>query len=175
MKSIFRLIGFIMLVTATAVHAEQPAVFEADFVDIDNPQSKISLGIRHKEDKQSVSHYTENKSQKGAYSRTKYNVLICEEAPCEQTWSSSFTVASNGTEDSINVQWKQITFTGITPTGTIRRELSICVNKVCKKYEDPMPPKPIGNTPPIGTQQDDTIGNYRMTWSKASLIIERNK
>ena len=145
------------------------SVFEVLFEDVDEPQSRISLGISHKADPKMISRYAEKKKQTGTYLRTQFNVLVCEEGPCEQQWSAAFVYTDEmGKSDTFGLTWKQIVFTAITPSGTIKRELNFCLNGKCEQLEDPK-----GDNAP-GTPQDANIGRYHLTWSKASLLITRS-
>lgn len=148
--------------------APHRSVFEAFFEDVDEPQSRISLGISHNADPKVISRYTEKKNQIGTYVQTQFNVLVCENGPCEQQWSAAFVYTDEvGKSDTFGLTWKQIVFSGITPRGTIKRELSFCVNGKCDKLEDPK-----GDTAP-GTPQEVNLGRYHIRWSAASLGITR--
>lgn len=163
----------LLVFSAAGTHAQQRPelhrnIFTVFFEDIDEPQSRISLGISHKANPKVISRYTEKKSQTGTYLRTQFNVLVCEEGPCEQQWSSAFVYTDEtGKSDTFGLIWKQIVFTAITPSGTIRRELNFCLNGKCEKLEDPK-----ADTAP-GTPQDKNIGRYHLRWSKSSLVITR--
>jgi hypothetical protein len=174
-KFIFLILPMAALIipAAAGIHAqERPvlhrSVFEAFFEDVDEPQSRISLGIRHKADPKVISRYTEKKKQTGTYVRTQFNVLICEDGPCEQQWSAAFVYTDEvGKSDTFGLTWRQIVFSGITPSGTVKRELNFCLNGKCEKLEDPR------DGYAFGTPQDVNIGRYHITWSKASLVITR--
>ncbi len=171
---ILPIVALLILTEAAGIHAQQRpelhrSIFTAFFEDVDEPQSRISLGISHKANPKVISRYTEKKNQTGTYSRTQFNVLICEDGPCEQRWSAAFVYTDEaGKSDTFGLTWKQIVFTGITPSGTIKRELNFCLNGKCKNLEDPK----AGNAP--GTPQDENIGRYHITWSEASLVITRS-
>jgi hypothetical protein len=174
-KFIFLILPMAALVipAAAGIHAqERPAahrsVFEAFFEDVNEPQSRISLGIRHKADPKVISRYTEKKKQTGTYVRTQFNVLVCEEGPCEQQWSAAFVYTDEvGKSDTFGLTWKQIVFSGITPSGTIKRELNFCLNGKCETLEDPK-----ADTAP-GRPQDASFGRYHIRWSTSSLVITR--
>jgi hypothetical protein len=171
---LFPIAALLILVRAAGIHAqERPelrrSIFAAFFEDVDEPQSRISLGISHAANPKVISRYAEKKSQIGTYLRTQFNVLVCENGPCEQQWSAAFVYTDEmGKSDTFGLTWKQIVFSGITPSGTIKRELNLCLNGVCEKLEDPK-----ADTAP-GTPQDENIGRYHIRWSKASLAITRS-
>jgi hypothetical protein len=170
---ILPLAALFLLSETAGIHAQERTdlrngIFSVYFKDVDEPQSRISLGISHKANPK-VSRYNEKKSQTGTYVRTPFNVLVCENNACEQRWSAAFVYTDEtGKNDTFGLTWKQIVFSAITPSGTIRRELNFCVNGQCKKLEDPK----AENT--LGLPQDENIGRYRVTWSKASLVITRS-
>jgi len=162
-------------------------VFTAFFEDVDEPQSRISLGISHKTDPKVISRYTEKKNQTGVYSRTQYNVLLCEASPCEQRWSASFVYTDeDGKKDTFVLTWIQTIFEGITPKGTSKRELLYCLNGDCKSLENTanaearclqLTPdnhcKSYESTADFDTPQTATIGRYHITWRRSTLLITR--
>jgi hypothetical protein len=162
----------IILAAAGILAQERPglhrSIFEVFFQDVDQPQSRISLGISHKADPKVISRYTEKKKQAGTYVRTQFNVLICEDGPCEQQWSAAFVYTDEmGKSDTFGLIWKQIVFSGITPSGTIKRELNFCLNGKCEKLEDPK-----GDNA-LGRPQDADIGRYHIRWTTSSFVITR--
>ncbi|HMD14695.1 MAG TPA: hypothetical protein VKI62_08725 [Bacteroidota bacterium] len=163
--------ALLILSDAARVHAQespalQSSIFTAFFEDVNEPQSRISLGIRHEANPKVITAYTEKKNQKGTYSRTQYNVLHCEAVPCEQMWSASFMYTDEaGKSDTFNLTWKQTVFEGITPTGTSMQELLYCVNRNCKRLK---------NIPDHDTPQAANIGRYQVTWRTSSLVITRS-
>ncbi len=186
-------IAQLILVETPLMHAQDRqgssnGILTVFFEDVNEPQSRICLGISHKADPQSVSRYTEKKNQKGTYSRTQNNVLICEAGPCEQQWSASFVFTDKVKKsDSFSLTWKQTVFEGITPTGTSKRELLYCVNGVCKSLEDTANAegrciemtsnyhcRSYESTADLDTPKTATIGRYRVTWKKSSLVITRS-
>lgn len=143
------------------------AVMKVFFEDIDEPQSRIGLGITHKANPSVVSQYAEKKKQSGTYMRTQFNVLICEAGPCEQVWSAGFVYTDEmGSRDTFGLTWKQIVFNGMTPKGTVKRELLYCLNGRCKSLENF---ESTGSSPQIAE-----LGKYNLTWTKYSLIIRRS-
>ncbi len=184
------LVAQLFLVGITGIQAQdrtQPArsIMTVFFEDVNEPQSRICLGISHKADSKTITRYSEKKSQKGTYSRTQSNVLICEAGPCEQQWSSSFIhTDETGKSDSFILTWKQTVFEGITPTGTSKRELLYCVNGVCTTLEDTANAegrciemtkdyhcRSYESAPDFDAPKAATIGRYQITWRKPSLVI----
>jgi hypothetical protein len=144
-------------------------IIKVFFDDVYEPQSRISLGIRHKANPKVIRKYTEKKKQTGTYVQTQFNVLICEASPCEQQWSASFNYTDEtGKQDAFDLAWKQTVFEGITPKGTSKREMLVCLNKECKSLED------TGAFDAFLVPQTAVIGRYHITWSKSSLVIRRS-
>ncbi len=194
-----RFIFLILLIVALLTHPEagihaqerselHRSIFTAFFKDVDEPQSRISLGISHKADPKVISRYTEKKEQTGTYSRTQYNVLLCEAGPCEQRWSASFVYTDEtGKRDDFVLTWQQTVFEGITPKGTSMRELFYCLNGDCKSLENAanaearcveLTPdnhcKSYESTADFDAPQTATMGRYLVTWRRSSLVITRS-
>lgn len=190
---ILPIVALLILTEAAGIRAQDrqeshSSIFTVFFEDVAEPQSRISLGIRHKADPKVISRYAEKKNQTGTYSRTQYNVLLCEASPCEQRWSASFVYTDEaGKSDAFVLTWKQTTFEGITPKGTSKRELLYCLNGDCKSLEDTanaeercvqLTPdnhcKSYESTTDFDTPQTTTMGRYHITWRKSSLVITRS-
>ncbi len=162
-------------------------VMQVSFEDVDSPESRISLGIGHKDDPRVISRYAETKSQKGAYSRSQFNVLVCEAGPCEQVWTAAFIYTDEaGKQDAFGLTWKQTVFDGITPTGTSKRGLQCCMNGECRTLEIAGDPggrctqlthdnhcKSLESAADDDKPQIATLGRYQILWSRSSLVIRR--
>ncbi len=135
--------------------------------DVDEPQSRVSLGITHKANPKVISRYVEKKHQTGVYMRTQFNVLICESSPCEQVWSAGFVYTDEmGKSDTFGLTWKQTVFDGITPKGTFKREVLYCLNGQCENLED----SNTSDASPVVAE----LGRYQLTWARHSLVIRRS-
>ncbi len=123
------------------------------------------LRIDHKANQTVIGKYKESTMLTGRYYRTKQNVLLCDAGPCETGWTVSFLYSDEaGKNDAFLVSWKEIVFNGITPAGTSKRVLEWCLDGICNKVED---------TSSTETEQVQDMGRYRLTWTKASVIIRR--
>ncbi len=121
------------------------------------------IHIFHKANQAVISRYTENKTLTGRYYRTKQNVLLCDAGPCQMGWSATFLYMDEaGKSDAFLLNWKEIVFNGITPSGTSKRVLEWCLAGVCRKLED---------TGAADTEQE--MGRYKLKWTKTSVIIRR--
>ncbi len=122
--------------------------------------------VIHKINPKVVGKFTEKKHSTGTYYHTKQNLLLCETGPCEQQWSSTFIYTDEtGKSDSFAFTWKQIVYTGISPTGISERTLLYCLNGDCKPLEDKSDTE-------FSIERE--TGRYTMTWSKTSLTLRRS-
>ena len=130
------------------------------------PEAEVpELHVTSKVNKQVISKYSETKDQSGKYYRTKQGMLLCETGPCQKTWSSSFVYTDEaGKSDAFLVRWREIIFNGITPTGTSKRELEVCLNGACQKRED---------TSASDTVRELSIDRYSLGWTKSLIVIRR--
>lgn len=143
-----------------ALHLNLMHVFFTDNADTHR------LRVTHKANSAIITRFQEKKHETGTYYRTRQNLLLCETGPCEQQWSSTFLYTDEaGKSDSFALTWKQIVFTGITPTGISERILLFCLNGDCTTLEDK------SNKEFAVVERD--IGRYNIRWSKASLFVRR--
>jgi hypothetical protein len=112
-----------------------------------------------------VTKYTFKKNKAGTYYRTKQGLVLCDAGPCELTWAASFIYTDEtGKADALLLNWKEIVFNGITPSGTSKRELECCLNGKCRKMQD---------NSATDTNQEYAIGRYTLSWTKTSVLIRR--
>lgn len=112
-----------------------------------------------------ITKYTARKNKSGKYYRTKQGIVLCDTGPCELTWIVSFLYTDEaGKADALLLNWKEVVFNGITPTGTSKRELECCLNGKCWKMQD---------NSATDTNQEYTIGRYTLSWTKTSVLIRR--
>ncbi len=123
------------------------------------------LHVTSKVNPQVITKYAETKAQSGKYYQTKQGILLCEAGPCEKVWSSSLVYTDEaGKSDAFLVRWREIIFNGMTPAGTSKRELEVCLNGACQKRED---------TGASDTAREFTIDRYTVGWTKSLIIIRR--
>lgn len=123
------------------------------------------LRVTSKVNPQVITKYSETKDQSGKYYRTKQGMLLCEAGPCQKVWSSSFMYTDEtGKSDAFLVRWREIIFNGITPTGTSKRELEVCLNGVCQKREDKSA---------SDTARELSMDRYSLGWTKSLIVIRR--
>lgn len=135
-------------------------IMRITFDDIDSQDIRIG----HKASPKVITRYTEKKGVVGTYYKTKKGILLCDAGPCEQQWTTAFQYTDeSGKNDSFSVTWKQTVFNGMTPSGTSKRDLVVCLNKDCQNFTD-------GGA---NTVVDVTADRYRMKWTKSQLVIRR--
>ena len=137
-------------------------IIKAYFENIENEAVRVT----HKINTKVISKYTEKKNQTGAYYRTKQGLLLCDAGPCERQWSSTFVYTDEGGKgDAFGLTWRETVFNGITPQGTSKRELLLCLNGACNTYADTA----AGDVP-----QKLDLGKYQVSWTKSSMVIRRS-
>ena len=137
-------------------------VFRLDFKNREAQEVTVSPRYSTKV----ISGFAESKGQTGKYYQTKSGLLLCEGGPCVQEWTSRFFYTDeNGKRDAFMVTWKQMVFSGMTPTGTSSREITWCLNGSCKKVES-------SDTTKGAVTLD--FGNYELSWTKESAHFRRN-
>jgi hypothetical protein len=130
------------------------------------PETDVpELHVTSKVNPQVITKYVEKKDQSGKYYRTKQGMLLCEAGPCQKVWSSTFVYTDEaGKADAFLVRWREITFNGMTPTGTSKRELEVCLNGACQKRED---------NSAVDMVHELTIDRYSLGWTKSLVVIRR--
>ena len=135
-------------------------VVRLDYDVTDTPDVRIEHAATH-----AVSRYTEKKNHAGKYYKTKQGILLCDVGPCELTWSVSFVYTDEtGKADAVLLNWKETVFNGITPTGTSKQELELCLNGQCSKMQ---------SAPASDAAQDYEVGRYRLSLAKTSVAMRR--
>ena len=137
-------------------------IIKAYFENIENEAVRVT----HKINPKVISKFIDKRNQTGTYYRTKQGLLLCNAGPCERQWSSTFVYSDEtGKSDTFGLTWRETVFNGITPQGTSKRELLVCLNSACTNYADTA----AGDAP-----QKLDLGRYHLTWSKSSLVIRRS-
>ncbi len=130
------------------------------------PESETpELHVTSKVNPQVITKYVETKDHFGKYYRTKQGMLLCETGPCKKEWSATFAYTDEtGKSDAFLVRWREIVFNGITPNGTSKRELEVCLNGACQKRED---------AGASDTAQELTMDRYSLGWTRSLIVIRR--
>jgi hypothetical protein len=131
-----------------------------------NPEAEApELHVTSKHNPQVITKFSETKNQSGKYYRTKQGMLLCEAGPCQKEWSATFSYTDEtGKSDSFLVKWREIVFNGMTPAGTSKRELEVCLNGACQKRED---------NSAADTVRELTMDRYSLGWTKSQIVIRR--
>jgi len=130
------------------------------------PETDVpELHVTSKVNPQVITKYVEKKDQSGKYYRTKQGMLLCEAGLCKKEWSATFVYTDEaGKADAFLVRWREITFNGMTPAGTSKRELEVCLNGACQKRED---------NSAADTVSEMTMDRYSLGWTKSLIVIRR--
>lgn len=131
------------------------------------PETEVpELHVSSKFNPQVISKYSETKDESGKYYRTKQGMLLCEAGPCKKEWSASFVYTDEtGKSDAFLVRWREIVFNGMTPTGTSKRDLEVCLNGACQKRED---------NSAADTARELIMERYALGWTKSLIVIRRS-
>ena len=123
---------------------------------------KVSPKINTK----TVTNFNDSKNVTGKIYRSKQNFLLCETAPCNRDWNGRFFYTDeSGKRDAFLIRWKESVFTGVTPQGTSKLEMDLCLNGDCKRLVYPSD----GSAP-----APSTIDRYVLSWTKTVFIIRRS-
>jgi hypothetical protein len=135
-------------------------------VDINEVEGTgFEVKISPKVNTKTVINFTDSKGATGKFYRNKQNVLLCEENGCSRDWTGRFFyVDETGKRDAFLIRWKETVFTGITPSGTSKKDLDLCLNGDCKRITHPA-----DETAPV----QGGLERYVLTWSKNAFIIRR--
>jgi hypothetical protein len=130
------------------------------------PEAEVpEVHVTTKINPQVITKYAETKDQSGKYYRTKQGMLLCEAGPCQKEWSATFVYTDEaGKSDAFLVRWREIVFNGITPAGTSKRELEVCLNGACQKREDN------GSS---DTARELNMDRYSLGWTRSLIVIRR--
>jgi hypothetical protein len=135
-------------------------------VDIDEAEGAgFEVRVSPKVNTKTVINFTDSKGATGKFYRNKQNVLLCQENGCSRDWTGRFFyVDEAGKRDAFLIRWKETVFTGITPAGTSKKEMDLCLNGDCKRITYAAE----GDAPAQGS-----LERYVLTWTKDAFIIRR--
>jgi len=112
-----------------------------------------------------VTNFNDSKNIAGKLYRSKKNDLLCETGSCSRDWNGRFFyIDENGKRDAFLIRWKETVFTGVTPLGTTKLEMDICLNGECKH---------LVYAAEGGSAAQNVIDRYLLSWTKTAFIIRR--
>ena len=123
------------------------------------------MKVTPKTNTKSVTNFNDSKSIAGKLIRSKQNLLLCETGSCYRDWNGRFFyIDESGKRDAFLIRWKETVFTGVTPAGTSKVEMDLCLNGDCKR---------LTYSAEGGAAVQSVIDRYVMSWNKNSFIIRR--
>jgi hypothetical protein len=134
-------------------------IIRVDFEDSGPSDIKITPKTNGK----IITNFNDSKSIGGKLYRSKQNFLLCEVGPCYRDWTGRFFyIDEAGKRDAFLIRYKENVFTGVTPQGTSKLEMDICLNGDCKR---------------VAYRTDGAVQSnfdrYVLSWSKNAFIIRR--
>lgn len=112
-----------------------------------------------------VTNFNDSSISSGKMYRTKQNFLLCEGRDCYRDWTGRFFYFDDtGKRDAFLVRRRETVFSGITPGGTSKVEVDLCVNGDCKRSAFVTE-----NGPAVKT----VVDRYLMTFNRSTLSIRR--
>jgi nucleoid-associated protein YgaU len=138
-------------------------ILRSDFAEAGGAGFEVK--VTSKTNQKTVSNFTDSKSTSGKLYRNKQNIMLCEAGGCSRDWTGRFFyIDETGKRDAFLIRWKETVFTGITPAGTSKTEMDLCLNGDCKRvvYRD-------DSHAPVQAN----LERYVLTWTKTAFIIRR--
>jgi len=129
--------------------------------DVGATDMKVTQKINEK----TVTNFNDSKSSTGKLFRSKQNFLLCESGSCDRDWNGRFFYIDEiGKRDAFLIRWKETVFTGVTPLGTSKLEMDLCLNGDCKR---------LTYTAEDGATTQSTIDRYVLSWNRTTFTIRR--
>ncbi len=156
------------VVTAKAVKSAEEErrelhlnIIRVDFEDSGASDLKVTPRINTKV----ITNFNDGKSIGGKLYRSRQNYLLCEAGPCYRDWTGRFFyIDESGKRDAFLIRHKENVFTGVTPQGTSKLDMDVCLNGDCKR----VPFSAEG-----GGAVQSRIDRYVLSWSKNAFTIRR--
>lgn len=126
-------------------------------------KSGTEINISARANAKSTKNFTDNSSTSGKLIRSKQNYTLCEGTGCTRDWTGRlFYIDEAGKRDAFLVRWRETIFSGITPQGTSKMEMDLCLNGDCKHivYQT-------GGTTQL------SMDRYVLIWAKNNFTIRR--
>ncbi|MDH4163156.1 MAG: hypothetical protein OEW15_10775 [Nitrospirota bacterium] len=130
-----------------------------------NESGSTDVKIVARANAKSTTNFTDNQSTSGKLVRSKQNYTLCDGAECFRDWTGRFFyIDDTGKRDAFLIRWRETIFSGITPQGTSKKDMDLCLNGDCKQITY----SPEGS----GTIQTP-IDRYVLIWAKGNFTIRR--
>lgn len=142
---------------------EERRELHLNIIRVDFEESGIDLKITPKVNQKIVTNFNDSKAAGGKIYRSKQNYVLCEGGGCYRDWTGRFFyIDDTGKRDAFLIRWKETVFTGITPGGTSKQEMDLCLNGDCKRVAL------------SGETMQGAIDRYVLSWTKTAFIIRRS-
>ena len=136
-------------------------IIHVDFED----SGASDLKVTPKTNTKVISNFNDSKSIGGKLYRSKQNYLLCETGSCYRDWTGRFFYTDEtGKRDAFLIRHKENVFTGVTPQGTSKLDMDLCLNGECKRITF--------QAEGSGAAQSK-IDRYVLSWSKSAFTIRR--
>ena len=136
-------------------------IIRVDFED----SGASDLKVTPKTNTKVISNFNDSKSIGGKLYRSKQNYLLCETGSCYRDWTGRFFYTDEtGKRDAFLIRHKENVFTGVTPQGTSKLDMDLCLNGECKRITF--------QAEGSGAAQSK-IDRYVLSWSKSAFTIRR--
>jgi hypothetical protein len=136
-------------------------IIRVDFEDSGVSDLKITPKINTKV----ITNFNDAKSIGGKLYRSKQNYLLCESGSCYRDWTGRFFyIDEAGKRDAFLIRHKENVFTGVTPQGTSKLDMDLCLNGDCKR---------IAFSAEGSGSVQSKIDRYVLSWSKNAFTIRR--
>jgi hypothetical protein len=136
-----------------------------NIIRVDFEESGVSdLKITPKVNTKVISNFNDGKSIGGKLYRSKQNYLLCDGGSCYRDWTGRFFyIDEAGKRDAFLIRHKENVFTGVTPQGTSKLDMDLCLNGECKRI----------SFQSEGGAVQSRIDRYVLSWSKNAFTIRR--
>jgi hypothetical protein len=137
-------------------------IIRVDFEEAGSVDVKVTPRVNQK----IVTNFNDSSSSTGNIYRSKQNLLLCEGGDCSRDWTGRFFYFDDtGKRDAFLLRWRETVFTGITPEGTSKVEVDLCVNGDCKRSS---------YSGGSGASVQTMVDRYVLNFNRSVLTVRRS-
>lgn len=158
------------VVVATAKATTEPGSEQRDLhlniirVDFEENPQGIEVKVVPRVNQKIVTNFNDSSSSTGKIVRKKEFVL-CEGEGCFRDWTGRFFYFDDtGKRDAFLLRWRETVFTGMTPSGTSKVDIDLCVNGDCKR---------VAYSNESGAAVQTVMDRYVLNFNRKVLTIRR--
>jgi len=123
------------------------------------------MKVTPKVNTKTVTNFNDSTNVTGKLYRSKQNYLLCETGSCFRDWNGRFFyIDESGKRDAFLIRWKETVFSGVTPAGTSRVDMDVCLNGDCRR---------LAYSAENAAAAQSTFDRYVLSWTKTTFIIRR--